>query len=560
MTRSRYIVGIDLGTTNCAVAYVDTKGRERPTADIRMFEVPQLVAPGETAPRSMLPSFLYLPGGHELPPGAARLALERGGRPDRRRVRADPGGAGPRPAGLAAPRAGSVTPASTARPTSCPGAAPPEVTKVSPVEASAAYLRHIRDAWNHAFAARRLDPPARAARGRADRPRLVRRGGPRADARGRQAGRARLDHAAGGAAGGVLLLDRLAPGPLAARGPRRRADPGLRHRRRHDRLQPDHGRRDADRARVPPRGRRRPPDARRRQHRPGAGPPRREEARRRPARHRAVERAAVRLPDGQGEAARRAAAAARALAGDDRRAGLADHRRQHPVRADAATRSRPSRSTASSPRSRAARSPERGARSGLQEFGLPFVADPAVPKHLSAFLRRHRAEAIGQGGHQPEDRPARPDAILFNGGALTPESVRRPDRRGDRLVVRRRPRPALCAARPHQRLARPGRGPGGGLLRSRPPRRRHPDRRRHGAVVLRRARDRAGGQALALRRPARRPGRRRDRDRRPRLRPPDGPAGRLPAGQQLGPARRQAGRPGGRRSRLDPRASAARRA
>ncbi|MDR3636676.1 MAG: hypothetical protein P4L84_22930, partial [Isosphaeraceae bacterium] len=73
MARSRYIVGIDLGTTNCAVAYVDTKGRERPAADIRLFEVPQLVAPGETAPRTMLPSFLYLPGTHDLPPGAAQL-------------------------------------------------------------------------------------------------------------------------------------------------------------------------------------------------------------------------------------------------------------------------------------------------------------------------------------------------------------------------------------------------------------------------------------------------------------------------------------------------------
>src|SRR5437660_7658563 len=73
MARSRYIVGIDLGTTNCAVAYVDTKGRERPAADIRAFEVPQLVAPAETAPRAMLPSFLYLPGLHDLPPGAARL-------------------------------------------------------------------------------------------------------------------------------------------------------------------------------------------------------------------------------------------------------------------------------------------------------------------------------------------------------------------------------------------------------------------------------------------------------------------------------------------------------
>src|SRR4051812_1586213 len=73
MARPRYIVGIDLGATNCAGAYVDTRGRERPTAAIQPFDVPQLVAPGETAPRPMLPSFLYLPGGHELPPGAARL-------------------------------------------------------------------------------------------------------------------------------------------------------------------------------------------------------------------------------------------------------------------------------------------------------------------------------------------------------------------------------------------------------------------------------------------------------------------------------------------------------
>jgi hypothetical protein len=39
-------------------------------------------------------------------------------------------------------------------------------------------------------------------------------------------------------------------------------------------------------------------------------------------------------------------------------------------------------------------------------------------------LRRHKAEAVGQGGFTPDDRPARPDAILFNGGALTPEVVR----------------------------------------------------------------------------------------------------------------------------------------
>src|SRR5271166_2143106 len=152
MTRSRYIVGIDLGTTNCAVAYVDTKGRDLPAADIRMFDVPQLVAPAETAPRTMLPSFLYLAGGPELPPGAARLPWSDGG---------------DRIVGEFARIQGARVPSrlvSSAKSWLChpgvdreadilPWGSPPEIQRVSPVEASAAYLEHIRDAWNAAFAA-----------------------------------------------------------------------------------------------------------------------------------------------------------------------------------------------------------------------------------------------------------------------------------------------------------------------------------------------------------------------------------------------------------------------
>ena len=156
MARSRYLVGIDLGTTNCAVAYVDTHGRERPSADIRNFAVPQLVAPGETAPRAMLPSFLYLPGEHELPPGAARLPWNEGS---------------DRIVGEFARSQGAKVPSrlvSSAKSWLChpgidreadilPWGSPPEVKKVSPVEASASYLRHIRDAWNDTFAAGRSD-------------------------------------------------------------------------------------------------------------------------------------------------------------------------------------------------------------------------------------------------------------------------------------------------------------------------------------------------------------------------------------------------------------------
>src|SRR5579863_7336457 len=147
MGRSRYIVGIDLGTTNCAVAYVDTKGRERPSADIRLFEVPQLVAPGETAARSMLPSFLYLPVGPELPHDATRLPW---------RDEAD------RIVGEFARTQGAKVPGrliASAKSWLChagvdredailPWGSPAGSRKESPVEASADYLRHIRDAWN----------------------------------------------------------------------------------------------------------------------------------------------------------------------------------------------------------------------------------------------------------------------------------------------------------------------------------------------------------------------------------------------------------------------------
>src|SRR4051812_28891131 len=71
---ARYLIGIDLGTTNSALAYVDLQ-RARPgsASGIEAFVVPQLVAPGELASRTLLPSFLYLPGAHDLPAGAVTL-------------------------------------------------------------------------------------------------------------------------------------------------------------------------------------------------------------------------------------------------------------------------------------------------------------------------------------------------------------------------------------------------------------------------------------------------------------------------------------------------------
>jgi molecular chaperone DnaK (HSP70) len=62
VSRPRYIVGIDLGTTNTAVAFVDTHSAEM---RVGLFEIPQLVAPGATDGRNQLPSFIYLAGDND---------------------------------------------------------------------------------------------------------------------------------------------------------------------------------------------------------------------------------------------------------------------------------------------------------------------------------------------------------------------------------------------------------------------------------------------------------------------------------------------------------------
>jgi molecular chaperone DnaK (HSP70) len=422
MSRSRYLVGIDLGTTNCAVAYVDTHGRERPAANIEDFAVPQLVAPGETAPRAMLPSFVYLPGAHELPPGASRLPWSEGSE---------------RIVGEFARFQGAKVPSrliSSAKSWLChggidreadilPWGSSGELKKISPVEASASYLRHIRDSWNYAFAGSdsflrlehqevvltvpaSFDEAAREltilAAKSAELSTLTLLEEPQAAfycwivshkdrwQREVRAGELILVCDIGGGTTDFSLITVIET-PTG---------PGFRRVAVGDHLML--GGDNIDLAL---------------------------------AHHVEKKLGGPRLDTEQWSALRFACRTAKEKLLGNGQTGLA----RWPV----TIAGRGSRLIGGSIQSeltrqeveeialdgffpRVARSaqPERGAKLGLQEFGLPFVADPAVLKHLSQFLKRHRAEAINPEGHQVDDRPARPDAILFNGGALTPESVR----------------------------------------------------------------------------------------------------------------------------------------
>ncbi len=145
---ARYVVGIDLGTTNSALAYADTKGAAPDGAPtIRAFPLAQVVNVGEVADRPVLPSFLYRPAPKEFPAGSLDLPWKSA--PDR------VVGAFARDHGAKVPArlVGSAKswlshPGVDRKAPILPWNAAADVEKTSPVEATTAYLVHLRDAWN----------------------------------------------------------------------------------------------------------------------------------------------------------------------------------------------------------------------------------------------------------------------------------------------------------------------------------------------------------------------------------------------------------------------------
>jgi molecular chaperone DnaK (HSP70) len=120
---SQYIIGIDLGTTNCALAWA----RDEQAATL---DIPQLVAPGEVRDEPLLPSFLFI----EPPPVVGTLAQRRGVETLGRLVSS---------AKSWLSHAG-IDRTAKLLPIDAVGGIP----KVSPVEASTEYLAHLRVAWN----------------------------------------------------------------------------------------------------------------------------------------------------------------------------------------------------------------------------------------------------------------------------------------------------------------------------------------------------------------------------------------------------------------------------
>jgi molecular chaperone DnaK (HSP70) len=142
------VVGIDLGTTNSAVAYVDSSTEDAP---IQRFAVPQLVAAGQVEPRATLPSFSYLPSPHDFAAGALSLPWDGSGQAALVGELARTRGAEAPSRLVASAKSWLCHPALDRKGPILPWGAGDEVAKISPVDASKNVLYHIACAWAHSF-------------------------------------------------------------------------------------------------------------------------------------------------------------------------------------------------------------------------------------------------------------------------------------------------------------------------------------------------------------------------------------------------------------------------
>ena len=143
---ARYVIGIDLGTTNSAVSFVDTLAEHW---TVETFLIPQRIAPGEVEARETLPSFYYLPAENEFPADALKMPWE-----------SESSG---HVVGVFAREQGKLVPGrvvESAKSWLChagvdrtsallPWRGSDDVPRRSPVDVSSAYLAQMRAAWNH---------------------------------------------------------------------------------------------------------------------------------------------------------------------------------------------------------------------------------------------------------------------------------------------------------------------------------------------------------------------------------------------------------------------------
>ena len=141
----RFCIGIDLGTTNSALAFTELS--DEAVGAVELAAIPQLINANEVAAEPLLPSFLYIPGERDFPAGSTalpwdphppyvvgKLAQRRGAEISSRLVSSAKSWL----SYSAVDRTAAMLPWKAAE----------GVQHISPVDAATEYLKHLRAAWD----------------------------------------------------------------------------------------------------------------------------------------------------------------------------------------------------------------------------------------------------------------------------------------------------------------------------------------------------------------------------------------------------------------------------
>ncbi|NOT83917.1 MAG: Hsp70 family protein [Methylococcaceae bacterium] len=146
----QFSVGIDLGTTHCVLSYVDLSRVGDDDYVQTVMAIPQLIAPGMVEEKNQLPSFLYQAHAAEIAPGSTALPWT--SNPDYLVGEIARNMGGKTPIRLVASAKSWLCHAGVdCKAAILPADAPEEIERVSPFQATQAYLEHLRDAWEHHF-------------------------------------------------------------------------------------------------------------------------------------------------------------------------------------------------------------------------------------------------------------------------------------------------------------------------------------------------------------------------------------------------------------------------
>lgn len=150
LNNAKYSVGIDLGTTHCALNYSELEIKKGEKFIIHNFSIPQISSPGQVEELLLLPSFIYLPHKDELQQSDIQLPWQNDDFIITGEYAREKGTSSPNRI-VSSAKSWLCQENTDKRAGILPQKPAEDIEPFSPLQATIYYLEHLRDAWDNSF-------------------------------------------------------------------------------------------------------------------------------------------------------------------------------------------------------------------------------------------------------------------------------------------------------------------------------------------------------------------------------------------------------------------------